>query len=121
LYARFVNPQASPDQLLRVARIAAIAGGTLGMALAMQLQTVIDALAIFYSLLGATLLVPVVGALFVRRTQSTEAIASIVCGIGVLLAIQFGTDRSGWWNPNFWGLAASAVSYTLVLGLRRST
>ncbi|MGH9200195.1 MAG: sodium:solute symporter family protein [Vicinamibacterales bacterium] len=119
LYQRFVNPSASPDQVLRVARLAAILGGTLGMVLAMQIRTVVDALTIFYSLLGATLLVPLVGAIFVKRTGPPEAITSIVCGVGVLLAVQFGTDRSGWWNPNFWGLVASAVSYLVVLLLRR--
>src|SRR4029453_16049463 len=118
LYHRFVNPLASPDQVLRVARAAAIAGGALGMLLALQLQTVVDALTIFYSLLGATLLVPVVGALFVKRTGAAEAITSIVCGVGVLLAVQFGTDRAGWWNPNFCGLVASAIGYAAVLAFR---
>jgi SSS family solute:Na+ symporter len=120
LYQRFVNPSASPEKVLRMARMAAIAGGALGMVLALQLKSVIDALTIFYSLLGATLLVPVVGAVFVKRTTPVEAIASIVCGIGVLLAIQFGTDRTGWWNPNFWGLVASALSYTSVALVRRA-
>jgi SSS family solute:Na+ symporter len=119
LYQRFVNPGASAEQVLRVARLAALVGGALGMALALQIKTVVDALTIFYSLLGATLLVPLVGAVFLANTRAIEAVTSIVCGIGVLLAVQFSTDRTGWWNPNFWGLVASAISYAVVLWWRK--
>lgn len=121
LYQRFINPVASPDTVLRVARAAAMVGGVLGMLVAMQLETVVQALSIFYSLVGATLLVPVVGALFLKDTRGPEALTSIACGIGVLLAIQFGTNRSGWWNPNLWGLVASAVSYFGVRAALRVT
>ena len=30
--------------------------------------------------------------------------AAIVCGVTTLLAVQFGTDRTGWWDPSLWGL-----------------
>jgi SSS family solute:Na+ symporter len=58
LYKRFLRPQATDAQLLRVARWAAFAGGVGGVLFALRLATVIDALKIFYSLLGVTLLVP---------------------------------------------------------------
>ncbi len=117
LYQRFINPQASPAQMLRVARGAALVGGVLGMLLATQLATIVDALRIFYSLLSATLFVPVVGALLSKRAGSREAMAAIVCGVTTLLAVQFGTDRTGWWDPSLWGLGASAVGYVVVLRL----
>ncbi len=117
LYQRFINPQASPAQMLRVARGAALVGGVLGMLLATQLATIVDALRIFYSLLSATLFVPVAGALLSKRAGSREAMAAIVCGVTTLLAVQFGTDRTGWWNPSLWGLMASAVGYVVALRL----
>ena len=118
LYQRFINPGASPEQLLRVARGAALIGGVLGMLLALQLATIIDALRIFYSLLSATLFVPVAGALLWPRAGSREAIAAIVCGITALLAVQFGTDRTGWWDPSLWGLMASAMGFFVMLMAR---
>ncbi len=118
LYQRFINPQASPAQMLRVARGAALVGGVLGMILATQLATIVDALRIFYSLLSATLFVPVAGALLSKRAGSREAMAAIVCGVTTLLAVQFGTDRTGWWDPSLWGLGASAVGYVVVLATR---
>ena len=114
LYKRTLNPAASPAQVLRMARIAALGGGVLGMILAMFLSTVVDALAIFYSLVGATLLVPVAGAFLLPRAGTREAMASIVCGVAVLLAVRFGTDRTGWWDPSLWGLMASAAAFLLV-------
>src|SRR6185436_18702801 len=101
LYKRFVNPQAPPQRVLLVARGAALVGGIAGMVLAVTvLDTIIQALAIFYSLIGATLLMPVVGGLFSKRTGSVEAMTSIVCGISALLFVNYATDRSGWLNPN---------------------
>lgn len=120
LYQRFINPAATPAQMLRVARSAALIGGVLGMFLATQLATIIDALRIFYSLLSATLFVPVVGALLSPRGGAREAMAAIVCGVTTLLAVQFGTDRTGWWDPSLWGLMASAAGYVAMLMTRRN-
>lgn len=111
VYQRFIKRTASPDEVLRVARIAAVAGGVLGMVMAVQLSTVADALRIFYSLLIATLFFPVAGGLLWPRAGSREALAAIVGGIGTLLAVYFGTDRTGWFDPGTWGLAGSAVGF----------
>jgi solute:Na+ symporter, SSS family len=111
VYQRFVNPAASPAQVLRVARTAALAGGVLGMLLAVQLATIVDALRIFYSVLIATLFVPVVAALLSPRATSRDAITSIACGIGAMMAVYFGTDRTGWADPGLWGLVGSAVGF----------
>lgn len=119
LYQRFFNPGASPDQLLRVARVASLIGGVLGMILAVQLATIVDALRIFYSLLGASLLMPVVGALLFRRAGTADALAGIIGGVGTLLAVYFGTDRTGWADPSFWGLIGSAAGFGASLLIRR--
>ena len=120
LYQRFLHPSASPTQVLRVARGAAIAGGALGMIFAMQLATVVDALRIFYSLLGATLFVPVLGALLSPRARSRHAIGAIVGGVGTLLLVRFGTSHTGWADPGAWGLVGSAVGFA-AMGLFRQS
>ena len=96
LYKRTVNPAATPEQVLRVARIAAFVGGSAGMLLAVfVVKEIIDALYVFYSIVGATLLVPVVGGLFVKGARTRDALAAIVTGMTVFLAVQYGTDRIG--------------------------
>jgi SSS family solute:Na+ symporter len=120
LYKRIVNPAARPDQVLKVARLAALAGGTAGMLLAIfVVREIITALSIFYSIIGATLLVPVVGGLFVKRAGAREALAAIGLGMAALLAVQLGTDRTGWWNPNLWGLLGSAIGFGVMMIFNR--
>src|SRR5439155_24098916 len=59
LYKRFLNPAASDRQVVTAARIASIAGSVLAIAVALSLaRDVVDALAIFYTLLGVSLFVP---------------------------------------------------------------
>lgn len=120
LYQRFVNPAATPEQTLRVARIAALIGGVLGMILAVQLATIVDALRIFYSLLGASLFVPVLGALLWPRAGAREAMGGIIGGVGTLLAVYFGTDRTGWADPSLWGLIGSAAGFATAAAMPRT-
>ncbi len=112
LYQRFINPSASSTQVLSVARAAAMIGGVFGMILAIQFATIVDALRIFYSLMATTLFVPVLGALLSPRATARDAMASIVVGVATLLAVYFGTDGKGWWDPSLWGLVGSAVGFT---------
>jgi len=112
LYKRTINPDATPEQVLRVARIAALIGGTAGMLLAIfVVKEIIDALYVFYSIVGATLLVPVVGGLFVKKAVTRDALSAIFVGMAALLTMQYGTDRIGWQNPNLWGLIGSAAGF----------
>jgi Trk-type K+ transport system membrane component len=66
------------------------------------------------------LFVPVVGGLVFKRAGASHALVAIACGIGTLLAVYFGTDRRGWWDPGTWGLAASATGFAVMLMTRRS-
>jgi SSS family solute:Na+ symporter len=112
LYKRLVNPSATPSQVLTVARIAALVGGTAGMLLAIfVVGEVITALSVFYSIIGAALLVPVVGGLYVTGATRHDALVSIVTGMAAFLAVRFGTDHTGWLNANLWGLVASALGF----------
>jgi SSS family solute:Na+ symporter len=119
LYKRFLRPAATDAQLLRVARLAAIAGGIGGVLFALRLPTVTDALRIFYALLGVTLLVPVVGGLYTRRAGSVEALVSIAAGILTLLVVRFVlVAHRPWLDPTLAGLAGATIAFTATLLLR---
>ena len=111
LYQRFINPSASSEQVLAVARMAAIGGGILGMVLAIQLDTIVGALSIFYSLMSATLFVPLLAGLFVKEARPRDAISAIIGGVGTLLVAYFWTDGRGWADPSLWGLIGSALGF----------
>lgn len=113
LYRRFVNPAASDGQRLRVARIAALAGGVAGMLLAVVLPGVIAALTIFYSLLGVALFVPTLFALHSDVRQPRAALASILAGTLTYVVAFVTLGPRGWGpvTPNMMGLAASVVGF----------
>lgn len=119
LYQRFINPSATSTQVLGVARAAALGGGLIGMLLAIQLNTIVGALSIFYSLMSATLFVPLLGGLFINDAKSRDAIAAIIGGVGTLLGVYFGTTGRGWWDPSLWGLIGSAAGFALSYLTRR--
>jgi len=120
LYRRFVSPRASDGQVLRVARWAAVAGGTAGVALAIVSPSVIDALSLFYTVLSVSLFVPVVAGLYVRRLGTPEAAAAIAAGVATLVAAQLATGGRGWagLTPALLGLLAAITACAVVAVLR---
>jgi solute:Na+ symporter, SSS family len=114
LYKRHCKPDAGDAELLRVARIAAVVGGALGVLLSVYLTTVIGALTIFYSILGVSLFVPVIGGLYTRRAGSGAAMAAIITGVAALLVVRFGFgDEYPWLDPTLTGLVAATVAFAL--------
>jgi SSS family solute:Na+ symporter len=121
LYRGYLRPAATDAEVLKVARVAAVAGGVAGVLLAIVSPTVIGALSIFYSLLGVSLFVPVVAGLYLRRAETPEALAAIAGGVAVMLAARFATGGRGFGvvSPALAGLLASALAGGTVLALRR--
>ncbi len=127
LYKRFIRPDADDGQVLKIARLASVAGGALGVALAIVLPSVIGSLSVFYSLLGVSLFVPVVIGLQSRRIGTAEALAAIAGGVAMLIATRLAPWRewsgAGWvgsLSPNTWGLIASVLVCAVVWILRSS-
>jgi SSS family solute:Na+ symporter len=118
IYRRHLNPRATDQELLRVARTVAVIGGAAGVILSIYLATIIGALRVFYSVLGVSLFVPVLGGLISRRAGAIEALASIGAGVIVLAATGWGWRGSPWVDPTLAGIVASAVVYVVVLGIR---
>jgi solute:Na+ symporter, SSS family len=120
LYKRFLQPDADDRELLLIARLASFAGGAGAVVLALLLETVQSALAIFYALLGVSLLVPVVGGLYLRRAGAPEALASIAAGNITLLVVRFGPPRLfAAIDATVAGLVASAAAFAVIFVVRR--
>ena len=120
LYKRFVAPASDERQVLFAARVTTIAAGAIGTALAIVSPTVIGALSIFYTLLGVSLFVPMLGGLYVRRAGTAEALAAIAAGVGGMLFVQITTAGKGYDHvtPALAGLAAALVAFLVVLVTR---
>ena len=121
LYKRFVAPAADEQRILAVARITTVVAGAIGTAIAVVSPSVIGVLSIFYTLLGVSLFVPILGGLFIRRAGTAQAMAAIVAGVGVMLAAQFSTGGRGfgWMSPALLGLVAATAAFFALLILRK--
>jgi SSS family solute:Na+ symporter len=121
LYKRFLKPDASDAQLLRVARLTAVGGGLIGVVLAIVLQTVIGALTIFYSLLVVTLFVPIMGGLYLKRARSGEALTAIAFGVLTMFIVRLGLAGDyRWLDPTLAGLLIATIAFAVVAALRRT-
>lgn len=112
IYKRFIRPDASDRQVLRMARITAVAGGGFGIALAIALPSVIGSLSVFYTLMSVSLFVPIVAGLYTRKPGTPAALAAMAGGMAGVVAVQFGAlPAAGWVTPYTVGLTAAAVCF----------
>jgi SSS family solute:Na+ symporter len=81
LYKSFLNPAATDEQLMRIAKISAIACGVAGAVLGSFLPTVISALKIFYTLLAAAVTLPLLAGLYTRQIKARAAITSMLVSV----------------------------------------
>jgi SSS family solute:Na+ symporter len=114
-YKQFVNRSAADDELLRLARWTAVASGATGTALAIVLGSVVNALTIFYTLVGVSLFVPILAGLYTTRTSATSALATMIAGVCTALAVHVVTGGRGWGilSPAIAGLAAAVVAWVI--------
>jgi SSS family solute:Na+ symporter len=120
LYKRFIAPAADERRVLLVARLTTIVAGAVGTALAIVSPTVIDVLSIFYTLLGVSLFVPILGGLYVERSTTHEAAAAIAAGVGGMLIAHILTGGRGYAHltPALIGLVAAMIGFLVVLATR---
>jgi SSS family solute:Na+ symporter len=88
LYKTFVNPEATDERLLRVAKAAAIVCGVAAAILASFLSSVITALSIFYTLLAAALTLPLIAGLYTRMVTAHSATISMIISVVITFSIE---------------------------------
>jgi len=119
LYKRFVNRAANEQQVLLVTRLTTVVAGAFGTALAIVSPTVIGALTIFYTLLGVSLFVPILGGLYVPAADTRHAIVAMVLGVGTVLVVQVATAGKGlgMMSPALVGLIAAVTGWLIMLAV----
>ena len=115
LYHRFFRPGASDSEVLRAARLAAVAGGFAAVVIAVLAKSVIGSLEVFYSVLGVALFVPLVAGLHRIPIPGSIVLAGAAVGTAVFGFVpgESGLPRS------LLGIAASAVVVCLARLLPR--
>lgn len=95
LYKRFLNPTASDRHMLLVTRLAALLCGGLAIWIAIESKTITGVISLFYGVLSVAMFVPIIAGLYTRRAGAPEALASIACGVSVMIALQLNKDGNG--------------------------
>jgi SSS family solute:Na+ symporter len=118
-YRGIFRPKSSDTDVLRVARIVAVAAGATGYLLTFLLDSVVGALTIFYQLMVVTLFAPMLGGLLLPRGGRWAALASMLVGVATLLTTSIATGGAGygWAAPHLLGLIASALTYLILAGV----
>ena len=119
LYKRFVNPAASDGQVVRVARLASVGGAAAAVLVATASKSVVDALGIFYTLVGVSLFVPIVAGLYLRRPNALDALAAIAGGVLMVLAVKVMNAATPLGFLSLYGLAGALAAFGLAVVLIR--
>lgn len=124
VYKRYLAPDASDRDVLRVARLAAVAGGVGGLILTLRFDSVLGTITIFYAIMSVSLFVPLLAGLYTRRPGVPEALAGIGAGVSALVAVTL-AGEAGMVSETMArsatgvGIVASALAFALVLAVRR--
>lgn len=116
LYQAFVDPQVSPKRLLAVSRTTTLCAGLAGIALAIELPSVIAAVTIFYGLLAVALFVPLILGLYWKRMSVAAALNSILVAMTIDLLAEYTTLKNhlGIVSPPLAGMTAALLCAILV-------
>lgn len=120
-YQRFINPQASEQKLVRMARMSSVLLVVLAGALALVLDTVIQAFSILLTIGAGT------GLLFILRwfwwrISAWSEIAAMVVSFAAALGVQF-AELPGWsdWQKMLASIGITTLAWLLVTWLTPGT
>ena len=111
LVQRFRRHPLEGKALMRLSQLATLGLGILALLFAAQFQTVLGAILYAYGFLVSGLFFPTLGAFFWPRGSSAGALAGMLAGGGLTVALQLLPFGLGGYDPTVFGLALSAVVY----------
>ena len=121
LYRRFINREANDSSVLKVARRAAIGGGTLALLIAIFAKSIITVMSVFYTLLTVSLFVPIVMGLYIRKIGTPEVLSAIAAGLALVVTVEIISieQTSGVFTSATLGVIASVTVCMTIWAARR--
>ena len=118
IHQRYLRPDIAPSAMLRIATLASLGAGGLGLLLAWKMRDIVDILQFGFTLNSAGLFLPTIAALWTDRIPAFAAFwstsASLATVIAWRVAAVAGAGGIFAWDPLWPGLAVSAL---LLFGL----
>jgi len=100
---------------LKYSQVVTLIIGTFALILAYSMENVLDLMLYSYAFMVSGLFVPVVGALYWRRSTPEAAIAAMIIGGGTTIGLQIGVESLPLdLDPNVFGISASALAFIIV-------
>jgi SSS family solute:Na+ symporter len=118
LYRRYIRPDASHQQMLRISRFLTVIIGLLSTFLALLVPKVLDLVLLAYAFLVSGLFVPTLAGLYWPRATSTAALYSILAGGGVAVALNLLPTLSLGIDPVLPAIPLSALVLVLLSVIR---
>jgi SSS family solute:Na+ symporter len=113
---RFFKVSNKPKRFLRISQILTFILGSLSLLLASSMQNVLELMLYSYAFMVSGLFVPVIGAFFWKRSNSTAALWSMLLGGGTtIILIAANTKLPLDLDPNIFGISISAITF-IILG-----
>jgi solute:Na+ symporter, SSS family len=100
---------------VRVSQIVTLVIGILALLLAASMTNVLDLMLDSYAFMVSGLFVPVIGALFWRKSTPEGAMTAMIAGGCTTIALRYtGLDLPYDLDPNVFGISVSAISFIIV-------
>lgn len=104
----------SKVSMLRWSQAATLLVGLVAIWLASSLESVLELMLLSYSFMVSGLLVPVLGALFWKRSSATGAVLAMLVGGGITLWVTYAGTKLPWGlDPNFFGIGGGLIIFIL--------
>ncbi len=112
---RFFNISSDQKKFLRYSQLITLLIGVLSLVLASGMQNVLQLMLYSYAFMVSGLFIPVIGAFFWRRSNSTAALWSMLLGGGTTITlIILGINLPLGLDPNIYGISVSAVTFVIL-------
>jgi SSS family solute:Na+ symporter len=111
----FKNVDHQSDTFLRFSQITTLIIGVLALLIATTMTSVLDLMLYSYAFMVSGLFVPIVGALYWKKSSSVGAIAAMLVGGGTTLYLQIFVKQLPYnLDPNVFGITASLIAFIIV-------
>lgn len=115
IIGRFTPFNPDSKAFVRISQIVTLIIGALALLLAAAMTNVLDLMLDSYAFMVSGLFVPVIGALFWRRSTPSGAMTAMIIGGTTTIALRYsGIELPFDLDPNVFGITASAISFITV-------
>ncbi|MEX0660924.1 MAG: sodium:solute symporter family protein [Balneolaceae bacterium] len=110
---RTFNPDSK--KFVRISQVATLIIGVLALMLAAAMENVLSLMLDSYAFMVSGLFVPVIGALYWKKSTSSGAMAAMIVGGSTTLILRYlGIELPYDLDPNVFGISASAIAFITV-------